>query len=403
MYGEYSDTERSGNYVKDHWLGNLPLPLSYWINGSLISGAATILAIGLTQEIDGGDSSLQAWALWALALNLLVITVWIWGIVGIWRSASRHAHRGGSPAWATVAKFMVIIGSLNTAGQLSKSSLQLVEMSSLAIGSDPIGTPAKLTVRGSEAFLDGWITSGTADKFETLLQNNPQVERLNLASQGGRIREAAQIAAFVKARKLSTIANGQCASACTMIFLAAASRSFGANSALGFHSPGGVGVSDEEAREAAPALRVAYEEAGLPNDFIDKGLNTPSNSMWYPTESELIASGAINKFTVSRIEQNHASEIKNIRENGPLNLDKYTKAVSASANGKELIVDYRISFSKNEIDWNSAANFIEKNSEVKVCSDRYLQMLVDSGAMFTYRYFDRNGSNLGTLSVRQCP
>lgn len=63
MHGGYTDSERTGNYVKDHWLGNLPLPLSYWINGTLLSGASAVLILAFAAEIEGSNASLQAWAL----------------------------------------------------------------------------------------------------------------------------------------------------------------------------------------------------------------------------------------------------------------------------------------------------------------------------------------------------
>ncbi|MCZ8325777.1 MAG: hypothetical protein O9283_10995 [Sphingomonadaceae bacterium] len=403
MHGGYTDSERTGNYIKDHWLGNLPLPLSYWINGSLISGVSAALIVAFASEVENSNASLQSWALAILALNFVAIAIWVWGIVGIWRSASRHEQRGGSPAWATVAKFMVVIGSLNVAGQLSTSSLQLIETSKLAAGSDPIGDPAKLSVNGQNAVLDGWITVGTAERFKSLLDANPQIDQLTLSSLGGRIREAEQIATLARDRKLSTVAEGNCASACTMIFLASNDRSLGANSALGFHSPGGVGVSDEEARATAPAMRAAYENAGLPSDFIDKALNTPSSSMWQPSEAELIDSGAVKKFAPSRIAQNHSLEIENLRKNGPIKIDDYTKAIKAHADGSVLTITYAVSLTKNEIDWESVSPSILKDSQTKLCSDNFLKTLVISGAVYRYVYLDKNGASLGTLTVSQCP
>lgn len=403
MHGGYTGSERTGNYVKDHWLGNLPLPLSYWINGTLVSGASAVFILAFAAEIEGSNASLQAWALAMLALNIVAIAIWVWGIVGIWRSSSRHEQRGGSPAWATVAKFMVVIGSLNVAGQLSTSSLQLIETSKLAAGTDPIGDPAKLTVNGRNAVLDGWITVGTAERVRSFLDANPQVEQLTLSSQGGRIREAEQIAILVRDRKLSTVAEGDCASACTMIFLASDDRSLGANSALGFHSPGGVGVSDEEARATAPAIRTAYENAGLPSEFIDKALNTPSSSMWQPSEDELIGSGAVKKFAPSRIAQNHSIEIENLRKNGPIKIDDYTKAIKAHADVNVLTITYAVSLTRNEIDWKSISLSILEDSRNKVCSDKLLKTLVISGAVYRYVYLDKNGASLGALTVSQCP
>jgi hypothetical protein len=399
----HTDSEKTGNYIKDHWQGKLPLSKSYWINGSLISGVFSVLIFIFTSKIEDSNASLQSWALAILCLKFAAIAIWVWGIVGIWRSSNMHEHRGGNPAWATAAKIMVVAGSLNVAGQLSKGFLQDIEASKLAAGIDPLGEPAKLTVDGRIATLDGWITVGTSERVQGFLDANPQVEQLTLSSLGGRIREAAQIAALVKARKLSTVAEGECASACTMIFLASNNRSLGANTVLGFHSPGGVGISDQEARATDSAMRMSYQNAGLPRDFIDKALSTPSSTLWQPSETELITSGAIQKYAPSRIEQNHSLEIQNIRKNGPIKVDEYTKSVKGKYVGSNLITTYEVSLEKDEIDWKAIAPNVLSNSQNKLCSDKVLRTLVISGAIYTYVYLDKNGNNIGTLTVSRCP
>jgi hypothetical protein len=397
-----TDTERTGNYIKDHWLGNLSLPVSYWINGSLISGVAAIVLVALTSEIERSSLSLQLFALSSVALSFATLVIWAWGIVGIWRSSSRHAERGGSSVWATIAKGMVIVGSLNVAGQLSASSLQLIEASRLALGSDPIGEPATISVQGRTISIDGWLTAGTAQRFSSVLDANVEVNQLTLTSPGGRLREAVDIAAVVKSRRMSTTVLSECSSACTLIFLASESRFLEADSSIGFHSPSGTGVSDDEARSSTPSMQLAYERVGLPAEFIERALTTPSTSLWLPTDEELVLSGVVNRFAPSLVQKYHLAEIQFLQEGGPTEIDEYTTATSATVDSLALTVNYSINVPSSSIDWESLSIEMLNFSRESACSDPILKTIIASDGSFIYKYIDVDGAFLGTLTVDAC-
>ena len=57
----------SGNYLVRHWRGDLSLPVSYWINGTLVSVAAYIASYILAASVD--DNNLGAGLPIALALR----------------------------------------------------------------------------------------------------------------------------------------------------------------------------------------------------------------------------------------------------------------------------------------------------------------------------------------------
>ncbi len=287
-------------------------------------------------------------------------------------------------------------------GQLANSSQQLLETSKIAVGADPLGKPALISVEGRNMVLNGSITAGTAERFQYLIDSNPNVDQLTLTSQGGRIREATQISKMVADRNISTSVLGECSSACTMVFLASNVRSLNANSSLGFHSPSGVGLSDEEAQEASPAMRLAYDRAKLPYDFINKAMDTPSTTFWYPTEEELITAGVVNKFAPSRIQQNHQAEIKDLKKRGPIKLDDYTTLTKADIVENDLIITYLVSLGRSEIDWKRVAPDVLRDSKAKVCSDKTLKILVNSGAAYRYTYIDKNGAMIGKLAVTDC-
>ena len=402
MYGSDPLDERTGNYVLDHWRGYLSLPISYWVNGTIISGASAMLIIGISADVAQSDASLQASSAIGIALQLIGLAVWVWGIVGIWRSSAKHPARGGSPAWATVAKAMVILGSLNVAGQLAKASQQLIESSQIAAGQDPIGAPATFAIDGQSLRLDGWIVVGTANHFEEILDQNPQVRRIYLTSGGGRIREARQMASAIRARKLSTTASGDCSSACTILFLAGRERSAAMGSSLGFHSPSGVGLSDEEARSSSPDMRASYEAAGLPYDFVERAMSTPSSSMWRPTEKQLVSAGVINAATKERIIEDNVASARSLNAQAPTKLDEVTSLIRAQANGMMLTYFYRIEADTAEVIDRGVMTILRKQNQINVCKDVGLNLLVRSGAIYRFDYADRRGRHIAALDVSDC-
>jgi hypothetical protein len=114
-----------------------------------------------------------------------------------------------------------------------------------------------------------------------------------LESPGGRLYEAHQIAGKVKARGLQTRAAGDCASACTLVFMAGQQRSVAPQARLGFHRasvPWHNPLHDSLANDRLQAL---YEEAGLPRPFIRQVLQTPASDMWFPPFIELMGAGIL--------------------------------------------------------------------------------------------------------------
>ena len=79
------------------------------------------------------------------ALLLLVYALTIiasaWQLVGIWRSASNHFLRGGTRFWAGVAKVMVVLGALSTAGLIWRTYIpQSIEFLSIISGDARMGS-----------------------------------------------------------------------------------------------------------------------------------------------------------------------------------------------------------------------------------------------------------------------
>ena len=394
--------ERTGNYLLDHWQGNLSLPISYWINGNLVAALNAILILAVGAEIKNSTYSLQMVSVFTIALIVVALSAWIWGAAGIWRSASKHASRGGTPFWAFAAQAMVVIGALNTSNQLAKIVPQLAEYSQLAVGHDPIGAKATLAVKGDTLSLNGWITSGTAAEFATTLNMHPEVRRLTLKSAGGRVRDATQIAAAVQNRALDTIAVGDCSSSCTIVFLAGTRRFAEVGSSLGFHSPSEAGLSDDEAQSANPDMRTAYSKAGLPVAFIDRAMATSSKSIWQPREPELVEAGVINSFTAERIVESNRSIARDVNAAGRKKLDEITTLAGAKASGEKLVYLHTLSVPIDRID-RSAIDRVGADVGMRLCENKINRLLIQSGASYSYEYRDSSDNLVGKYTVENCP
>ena len=105
------DAAPSRNYFLRHWLGELSLSKSYWVNMVLAVVAISFSAFALqaalqNSGVESGPVALGAWILFCV----LVLVIVAWQMVGVWRSAAQHQGRGGSVFWARAAQAMVVVG-----------------------------------------------------------------------------------------------------------------------------------------------------------------------------------------------------------------------------------------------------------------------------------------------------
>ncbi len=277
------------SFVVRHWRGELPLPVSYWINAFLgnivvlLVAAAIIAAVTDYKPI---PNLIAAAAIW-----FLVVLVATWQFVGVWRSANRHMAETKRFGWARVAKAVVVLGALRvTAEILGHGVPQLIEQTKIVFGDPTVGPHHLRLLRdGTEMEFSGGITFGTVGEIKTLLDSSPQIRVIHLDSQGGRVGEARHLAELVTARELVTYVSNQCISACTLVFLAGRERYVGAHAKLGFHSAGFPGIdADQIASENATDKRYMLGR-GVAPAFADKVYSTPNSDLWFPPTDELFA------------------------------------------------------------------------------------------------------------------
>ncbi len=287
----------SSNYLVRHWRGELSLAQAFWLDGFL-SGVAMRVIEHATNWFVDADQSRESYqvviVLAAYVLALLTITGWL--LVGIWRSASRHRARGGWALWAWSAKFFVIVEVLALIFVTAYFDLpQIAENAQIALEDhDAGGHTFQLLRDGTELEFSGGITLGTARHLASILAGAPNVKVLHLHSGGGRTVDGSDMAEQVAKRGLETYVSAECSSACTHVFLAGRKRWLGEHAKLGFHQVSATGASARELREANRYEREYLKALGLPADFVEKALSTPSSSIWYPTHDELLSAHAIS-------------------------------------------------------------------------------------------------------------
>jgi hypothetical protein len=204
-----------------HWRGDFSLGFSYWVIGSLL----TVIGVAITTAV-GSSSGLRELGPMTsgaviLAFYGFAVTLTLWQLVGIWRSADKHSQRGGKAVWAGLAKVMVVFGLLRAVGDFTTQGIPLIsEGAKLFVGID--NTPPhviRLLRDGTELELAGGMPFGTTDAVKKFLDAAPTVQVIHLNSQGGRMNEAYQLYKTIKERNLITYTSADCVSACSVALM----------------------------------------------------------------------------------------------------------------------------------------------------------------------------------------
>lgn len=278
-----------------HWRGELTLPVSFWVNNLLLLLPLGIGIGALMVWIAAWGQSLQAASISLLVGGSLLLLLSVWAPVGAWRSANVYRAEGGSGGWALATKIVLALGTVSNIAALAVDVLpELPAHLRLAAGHDPIGRlDIVLAPDGRSVTLSGPFGMGAASRFQRTLERTPQLQRVLLDSPGGRLFEAHEIATAVRLRGLHTRASGDCASACTLVFVAGLNRSLAPGTRLGFHRASVPTLNPLHDQFANRKLASLYDEAGLPRDFVFRVLATPASAMWFPTGALLVDAGIL--------------------------------------------------------------------------------------------------------------
>jgi hypothetical protein len=154
-------------------------------------------------------------------------------------------------------------------------------------------------------------------------RNADRIDTMRLTSDGGYIEAAYEMAAIIADYDLKTEVQGECASACAVIFVAGTDRRMNKGGRIGLHpSSWGVesirsyyedwrtdsGWKDEfafaewvydEGQRDATKLIDHFLKHGVEAGFAVKVLTIGMNNMWYPTRQEMEAAGFLTAATAA--------------------------------------------------------------------------------------------------------
>lgn len=279
------------NYLLRHWHGELSLGVSYWVNVVLVglawAGAVALLGFAMSRWRPVLNDSLQV-ALLLSALALVPLPVSTWQVVGAWRSGNAHVARGGRRFWAIAARVMLVLAVLRVVADYATTTIPTTANAwRLAIAMAQL-PPAEFTALrgGREIEFRGGVHAGTAERLRQFLDQHPQARLLHLESPGGNLAQGRAMAALVRRRNLDTYVRGQCASACTLIFMAGRERWLRDDGRLGFHAP--IAAAVGQGRDSMLAIeRQRLLQSGVPEWFVTRIFAAQGTTLWVPTVEEL--------------------------------------------------------------------------------------------------------------------
>jgi hypothetical protein len=191
-------------FFSKHLHGDYSLGRSYWVNTILIQ-LLILVPLLITVVWLASNYHARYGSVGVLVLTFSSLAIWLWGVIGTWVSANKHASRGGRQGWATVAQIMIILGALRVMVDLGAQTDFLSDHFRVAMGNQ-LGPTVKLQIRadGKSLLLSGGINDGAAKSLSEALDLAPSVTTIVLQSSGGWIREGVLLADVISSRGLNT-------------------------------------------------------------------------------------------------------------------------------------------------------------------------------------------------------
>ena len=294
---------RSRNYLVRHWRGELSLPMSYWLNGTVSGLVVGFMIGGMTYLINWqGDAEPVVWLSTLIASWILAALLTIWQAVGIWRSAIRY-RQSGKDFWGGVAQMLTVAGVLLFPYDFATvGAPQLAGIYEIVSGDAHVG-PHEFHVlaNGQTLEFSGGITFGVTQELERFLNAMAGVRTVRLNSNGGRILEAQRMSDLISSRNLATFVARDCLSACTIVFLGGRERFMLPTARLGFHQPAFRGMTASERRAAIATERQRLQQRfGLSAAFAARANSAPPGGMWYPDKDELMRERVVTRLAWPR-------------------------------------------------------------------------------------------------------
>ncbi len=284
------------SYILKHWRGEHSLAMSFWLNVLLINICCAVFYLVLV--VFPIDNPVVKSQVAIILFFVIIVIIYPWQSIGLWRSASRHAGEKKKRFWASTAKVLVVFGIFSLTGNVIDSWPMYKDLYQTGFGKDEFGNyKVELTKNGELIHMKGALGSGIAKEVKQLVAKNPNVKGIILDSLGGRTYEARKLSKVILINSLDTYTFEGCDSACGTAFISGNKRYLAKGARLGFHQYELLTTSFapylDDSPEQKKALKI-YQRRGISQDFIDKIFKAKNDEMWYPTIEELLDAGVIH-------------------------------------------------------------------------------------------------------------
>lgn len=273
------------NYIKSHWTGRADFIWLVALN--LLGLRVVIYLLGAAFE----NAPIPIW----LMLFPCIGIVLIWQVVGAIRAAKRGLDHPDGIIKAIAIFFSATAITISTSWQVTDQYHRLFDPAP-----PPFVDPAIIQLPRSDdgaiITLTGPITLKQYNAFRDIIDVE-SLRQVTLNSQGGNIFAARGFHRLIVERGLNTHANGDCFSACTIIFIAGLKRTADPKTSFGFHSyayhHGHTGQQIDVLAEQAKDI-ARFDRIKTPSDFVSQIFATPAGDMWHPTHVELREANILN-------------------------------------------------------------------------------------------------------------
>lgn len=288
-------TRREPGFFAKHLIGHYSLPRSFWVHTVLLGWLFGLMTAHLAARLVDSYPARYA-SMLALLLVPAAFLLWTWSNIGVFASALRRMLRGDGWFWSLLTMLVVLGGADRVVPQMRALRPFLSEHLTVALGRQP-GEPftVKLVESGRIVEFSGGVNDGAAAALREVIAPAPKVTTVRLASPGGWMHEGARMAEVIRYFRLNTTVSGECASACTVAFLAGLDRTAAPGALLGFHSSRPIGGLLGGGRRDRRGERSMYSEARIDPAFVDRILATPFEDVWVPTRQELLRGGVLTR------------------------------------------------------------------------------------------------------------
>lgn len=272
-----------------HWIGGYSL---------LLTIAVVLLALrGLhyfLQHLFLSPLSLPSVAVWLGSSCLLLL----WQVRGALRSVDKNLSISGDMVSVYFCYFALLVVFAVTFVQAGDALVQLrrptTDAPRLISSAEAVVMP--LSADGRVLSVSGVLSFAHNQALKRTLDSHSSVRTVLLDSEGGRVYAARAMALTVQQRGLDTRVETRCLSACTLVFLAGAQRSMGAEAKLGFHRY----IMAKKQPGRAPQLELELDRdrqyflaRGVNEAFVSRMFKASHQAIWYPQRHELQESGVL--------------------------------------------------------------------------------------------------------------